>query len=612
MKAYKYLSLGAAALLFAACQSDSDFLEEKPKDKVTTQNAFDNSDQLLATVLAAYTQYESFFFAQGMGSDNFTYRAAGTDILDCKVSNTHYSDFKKNWMTTSGFVKSMWDGYYKMISYANLAISQIDNVTWNNPGDKARLEAEAHFLRGIAHLRLAEYYGDVPMVKEYVETLKVDYKRDSRADVYRYAIDEFKMAYEALPEFTVKDGEPGRASKYAAALYLAEAYLALGVEANESSAFLEAEKYAKQVTEKHPLVTERFGMRAPGAPGDRNGIKNEFLAGTPYTDLFVSQNMINPANTEAIWIAMAAPDYRTHAANGSQGNRSITLSLSPALQDYGGLKGDVAGNSYGKPFSENVAAKYGGEASPYIHGGTGWAQNTITWDATYDVWNQRNFGTEHDYRYDEGVSVRTKYLVTNEKHPMFEKYVGWEEISGYDGISENELSMFGAIFYKETPMDQWDWDTENTGWPWFFFVPKACLYRNKYIARSADAYLLLAEAYYRQGKPDDALRELNKVRARAHANDATSIDIQVILDERERELLLEEDRWATLLRNKPEEWQKRIMDYATYTASGSAKKYPEVRRWSEFQGPIQFKNWPIPQTYIDLNTGAEFPQNPGW
>ena len=75
---------------------------------------------------------------------------------------------------------------------------------------------------------------------------------------------------------------------------------------------------------------------------------------------------------------------------------------------------------------------------------------------------------------------------------------------------------------------------------------------------------------------------------------------------------LEEDRWATLLRNKPEEWQQRIMNYATYTASASAKKYPEVRRWSEFQGPIQFKNWPIPQTYIDLNTGADFPQNTGW
>lgn len=612
MKAIKYLGLAGAALCFAACESDADFLTEKPKDKVTIENAFNNSDQLMATVLAAYTQYESFFFAQGMGSDNFTYRAAGTDILDCKISVTHYSDFKKTWMTTSGFVKSMWDGYYKMISLANLAISQVDNVTWDNPEDKTRLVSEAHFLRGIAHLRLAEYYGDVPIQKEFVETLKNDYTRDPRADVYKYAIDEFKMAYETLPESTIEKGQPGRASKYAAALYLAEAYLALGVETNDTEAFKAARDKAKEVTEKHPLMTKRFGMRAPGASGERNGIKNEFLEGTAYTDLFVSQNMTIPENTEAIWVAMSAPDYKTHAANGGQGNRSITLSLSPALQDYGGLKGDPKGNDFGKPFSEHVAQKYGGESSPYIHGGTGWAQNTITWDATYDVWTERNFGSQYDARYDEGVSVRTKYLVTNEKHPMFEKYVGWEEISGYEGISENEVSMFGAIFYKETPMDQWDWDTENTGWPWFFFVPKACLYRNKYIARSADAYLLLAEAEFRLGNTGKALEALNAVRERAKAAPATSIDMQVILDERERELLLEEDRWATLLRNKPEEWQKRIMDYGTYTAAAGAKKFPEIRRWSEFTGPIQFKNWPIPQTYIDLNTGAEFPQNPGW
>lgn len=160
-------------------------------------------------------------------------------------------------------------------------------------------------------------------------------------------------------------------------------------------------------------------------------------------------------------------------------------------------------------------------------------------------------------------------------------------------------------------MDQWDWDEVNTGWQWFFYVPKCWLYRNKYIARSADAYLLLAEAYYRLGDTGKALEALNDVRERAGANDATDIDIQVILDERERELLLEEDRWATLLRNKPEEWQKRIMDYGTYTAA-TGPVYPEIRRWKEFTGPIKFKNWPIPQTYIDLNTGAEFPQNEGW
>ena len=198
MKINKIILSAVAALSFAGCQTDMEFLTEKPKDIITIENAFETSDQLLATITSAYASFESFYFTQGMGSDNFTYRAAGTDILDCKTSMTHYSNFDQ-WTTTSGFVKSIWDGYYKVISYANLAISQLDNVSWSNEADKARLEAEAHFLRGLAHLRLAEYYGAVPIIREFIQETKFDYVRDPRADVYNFAIEEFKLAYAVLP-----------------------------------------------------------------------------------------------------------------------------------------------------------------------------------------------------------------------------------------------------------------------------------------------------------------------------------------------------------------------------------------------------------------------------
>jgi hypothetical protein len=130
--------------------------------------------------------------------------------------------------------------------------------------------------------------------------------------------------------------------------------------------------------------------------------------------------------------------------------------------------------------------------------------------------------------------------------------------------------------------------------------------------RSAETYLILAEAQLRGGNAGAALETLNTVRARANANPASKIDVQVILDERGRELLLEEDRWGTLLRCKPEEWQSRIENYGTYTARGGAEQFPEIRRWSEYTKEIEFENWPIPQTYIDLNTGAEMAQNKGW
>ena len=606
MKLNKIILSAVTALSFAGCQSDMEFLTEKPKDRITIENAFETSDQLLATIVSAYASFESFYFAGGMGSDNFTYRQAGTDILDCKTSVTHYSNFDQ-WTTTSGFVKSIWDGYYRVISYANLAISQLDNVSWSNEADKVRLEGEAHFLRGLAHLRLAEYYGAVPIIREFIQETKFDYVRDPRADVYNFAIEEFKLAYAALPESTIAMGQAGRASKYVAAHYLAEALVALGTETDDKACFTDAEKYAKEVIAKHPLMTGRFGMRAPGATGSRNGIPNEFLAGSAYSDLFVSQNMTLTSNTESMWVAQAAPDYTTFSANGNNGNRSITLSLTPALQDYAELQGYPADLGYGKPFSENVPMEIG--MYPYIHGGQGWAQNTITWYATYEMWNaENNFGGTDD-RYEEDVTVRTKYMVTNQKHPLYGQEVGWEYIPR--GMV-NEASMFGALFYKETPLDRWDWDEVNDTYSWFFPIARGTYYRSKYMLRSAETYLILAEAQLRGGNSSSALETLNTLRARANANPASNIDVQVVLDERGRELLLEEDRWGTLLRCKPEEWQSRIENYGTYTARGTAAKFPDIRRWSEYTKEIQFENWPIPQTYIDLNTGAEMAQNVGW
>ncbi len=606
MKLNKILLLGAIGLL-GACTSDNDFLKESPKDQITMENAFNTSDQVFSTVLSAYSQYEANFFPEGMGGDAFSYRQLGTDILDSKFGNAHYSNFTTAWSSTMGHVKTVWDNYYKMISYCNLALSQIDNVIWTSEPEKARVAAEAKFLRGLAYLRLAEYYGAVPLVQEFSETTRFDYERIPRAEVYQAAIIDMKDGYDALPESTVAIGEAGRASKYAAALFLAEAHLALGVEKDDATNFSTAATYAQEVISKHPLMKSRFGIRLPNATGERNGVPTAFPYGNVYSDLFVSDNMISAANTEAIWIARSVPDYATFAANGSVGKRSITLSLSPSIMDMHLTSDGDAGQPWA---GENIPAKYGSSPSPFIHGGTGWGQTPPTWFISETAWNaEHNFNTTEDFRFKEGVTVRTKYLVINEKHPLYEQYAGWEDLLNE---GDNLLSAYCPIFYKETPMDGWDWDTDNPNWNWYFVVNRAALYRNKYIARSADAYLLLAEAQLRSGDTGAALNTLNELRSRSNANPAAGIDMQTVLDERARELAFEEDRWGTLLRMKPEEWQQRITNYGTYSARGGVEVAPKVRRWAEYTSEIKFKNWPIPQDYIDLNTGAPMDQNEGW
>ena len=621
MKAYKYIFAFMACVAAVSCVSDEEFLAEKPKAQLTIANAYNTSDQVVNTLLTGYYEFEELYFPGAMGQGLCYNTFTGTDMVDNKYqlgANQHMSNFTAAWSAVSSLPKSLWDKFYKVVSYANLAISKLDEVSWPSDAEKARVKGEAQFLRGLSYLRLAELFGGVPLVIEYTETPNYAYDRASRTETYDVAIEDLTAAYNALP-WNVS-AEYGRAGKGAAGMYLAEALLARGVEKNDDKTdFSNAAKYAQEVIDHHPMMTQRFGVRNIGATGSQYGVPNELVNGNVYTDLFVAQNIISAQNTEAIWVMVSAPNYNTFASNGGSfwspnpgGRRCNTLGLTPALQDYSWAdeyKSAGAADGPWKAFSK----KYGGAMSPASHGGTGWAQVTPTWYASYTQWdnahNNNSLGV--DIRYLEDVTVITEFLCCDENHPLYEQKVGWNHIKR----DTPELSgIFFPIWYKETPFSTWDYDPNEATVSWLgTFVN---FYRSKYAARTPEVYFLLAEAKLRGGDTAGATAAINAVRARANAKPFSTVDIDTILDERGRELLYEEFRWATFLRMKPAEWKKRIYDHGMYSARSNADPatlYPNTRRWAEDTGEIKFNLFPIPQTYIDLNTGSEgLYQNDGW
>lgn len=123
------------------------------------------------------------------------------------------------------------------------------------------------------------------------------------------------------------------------------------------------------------------------------------------------------------------------------------------------------------------------------------------------------------------------------------------------------------------------------------------IYTGIYAIRLAETYLLRAEAYLDKGDKIKAVADINVVRSRAHASPVTpeDIDINYILDERARELVGEEPRRLTLARLGL--LYKRVKKYNSVSAS-TVQPYNNLL--------------PIPQNTIDANSGADFPQNPGY
>jgi hypothetical protein len=137
---------------------------------------------------------------------------------------------------------------------------------------------------------------------------------------------------------------------------------------------------------------------------------------------------------------------------------------------------------------------------------------------------------------------------------------------------------------------KWDWaDPLN--------VTGAEQHNDQPYLRLAETYLLLAEAYFRQGKLAQAAATINVLRARANASPITAgqVTLDFILDERSRELLTEEQRRYTLLRTGT--WLERTARYNPIAAPNI------VPRDTLF---------PIPQAVIDANLTRQMEQNPGY
>lgn len=584
--------IALSAMLATGCD-DAAFLRETPETSYAIESVFSSSNQVQQVVTSCYEKVRDIFCTANpmqFSARHFYMGNDGTDMFDVPSGREAQSmnDYSKMGADFNIF-SEVYNNFYQLVSRANLAISAAEEVTWDSEEAKAQTLAEAHFFRAYAYMNLGELYGGVPLVAERITEPCYDFARSTRVETYQFAIDDLEKYSLALPETT---GEAGRLVKGAVQHYLCQLYIDKGVALEEegqdgTESFRKAKEYADAVIDggTYSLMLNRFGTRQYDNPkfyyATNDAAQTEdhtyesagvHIEGNVFWDLFQEGNQdYQSGNTEAIWVAQMslALCQQSYTAN----RMAHSCNYSPVARD---VQGELMGNK------EDV----GGE------GVTAVMPTEYTRDLIWaDKWGD-------DMRNSDAV-FRRSFVGNMPDGEWYGKLLPWDVIHKVkDGVKDEWAYTFLFPISCKIASDVY------SGYEAGLDGNLSYLYRDDYLVRLPETILLRAEVKWRLGDNQGAADDINMLRDRAQCGYrvvAGDVNLDLILDERARELMYEEHRWNTLLRMGGTVAKDRIYKYS----------YWDVARTSLDAKP-DFNLWPIPQSVIDVNKDVVLEQNPGW
>jgi len=437
-----------------------------------------------------------------------------------------------------GQYNNVWSWLYQTINSANTIINRANeaNISWT-PKNKNNIIAQARFIRAWCYRHLTYLWGDVPLTltESNGANIKTDWERTPISEVRNAMREDLKFAEQYLPVTATSDAQ---ILQGVSTHYLAELYLSMG---KPDSAKIEALKVT--TNSNYKLITTRYGVNAA-------------VPGTPFTDMFMDGNSRrSQGNTEALWVIQNELNVV-----GGEGNN--------IMRRYWA-------NRY---YSLSVKGTDGKSTSPIqviaAAGGRGIGRMSPT------RFEMNLFKGTVD---DRGSIYAWHYWYLINTNPP----------KGY--------KIGDTIFLDNTGNEK----LSNPNWPstskWDWVSPTNVLIDNQYndqvLLRTGETYLILAEADFKLGDLQGAANAINALRTRAHALPVlpANITIDLILDERARELFSEEDRRYVLLRTG--RWLARVQLYNKIAGSLVTARDTIL---------------PIPQPVIDANWSKPMKQNPGY
>jgi hypothetical protein len=582
------LSLFSAALLVSATSCNKDILDENALS-VLTPSLLQTSQGVEAGVTGAYSGLRQLYGNEG---DAFA-TEAGTDAFTSGIqSNSGLNDYDNNALTplNDGAHGYRWGICYTQINTINGVLQYGPNAQGITPARLTQLLAEVKVMRANYYFTLVQDFGDVPLRTTFVDSPSKDFTRAPQADIYTQII---KDLTEALATIADKPAQPGRLTRAAALHLMAKVYLTRATStAKQSTDYTLAAQYAKELIDNQSRYG--LGLEADVADVHREGNEN---------------------GKEVIMNAQFNGDATFSRIDGSTygGENAMNFFFRSQYDQLPNMNRDI---NNGRPFAR---------LSP-----------------TFFLINSYILRDANGNALESGPTLRT----TDTRYNKWFTSVYRVNTPGANGGSTAAVVGDTSIWYpgRELSAAKLAQIAARKPAPYRVFQPSQLTTQffptmNKYDSRArtsvngfsirpvivyrlAETYLIAAEAYFYLGNSAQAATYINVVRERAGATGqkslmdvtASQVNIDLILDERLRELVGEQTRWQDLKR--------------TTTASGASQLLTRVRN-TNYAPPlvrnsagvygsnaaINIRDFhvlrPIPQTEVD-RTNGKITQNPGY
>lgn len=461
-------ALIASLFTLSSC---SDFLGVEPEGFYTDEEVSkpENIEQLVTAAYSSlgndhYDTPLSLWCWGNVRSDD-AYKG-GRDIGD--QQETHYYETASNIKTNFSLPDGLWFLCYEGISRCNIALNILENTEESEFSMRDKRIGEMHFIRGHFYFILKELFKQIPFVESnipyefsnnitlYVNSISnVEYTSD---ELWQKIADDFKIAYDMLPE---TQSEIGRPDRYAAAAYLAKTYLYKAYRQDEMNNVTEVSASDLEQV----LTYTDYVMKSP------YGLESDF--GHLYLPEYENSR-------EAI--------FSVQFSNGG-GTKFGRLNFSDVLNASQG----IGGSDFHKP-SQNLVNSF----------------KTENGLPMFDNYNQSNYGFNNgsspldNYKNANGeVDPRLYHTVALPGYPYkydYETYEkDWNRNQGvygiYSSLKEN-VSPLSESFVKMSP-----------------FVANS---KNRIVLRYADVILMRAEALIELNRDlSEALELINSIRCRA-------------------------------------------------------------------------------------------------